>query len=136
MLRVVGLGKSYGGLETVDDVTFDVENAVIRALVGNNGTLGNDPRQGLGTRSVQMSTRRVATARKIPADRARVAPPRSTAAGGESHRRRAGQSAFWIRCQWLRLLVVTPGKVQSATTAGSTVISAWTAASGMSAYCS
>ena len=37
LLRVVGLGKSYGGLKAVDDVTFDVENAEILALVGDNG---------------------------------------------------------------------------------------------------
>jgi ABC-type sugar transport system ATPase subunit len=37
LLRVVGLGKSYGGLRAVDDVTFDVERAEILALVGDNG---------------------------------------------------------------------------------------------------
>jgi ABC-type sugar transport system ATPase subunit len=37
LLRVVGLGKSYGGLKAVDDVTFDVEQAEILALVGDNG---------------------------------------------------------------------------------------------------
>ncbi len=37
LLRVVGLGKSYGGLRAVDDVTFDVEPAEILALVGDNG---------------------------------------------------------------------------------------------------
>ena len=37
LLRVVGLGKSYGGLKAVDDVTFDVEKAEILALVGDNG---------------------------------------------------------------------------------------------------
>ena len=37
MLRVVGLGKSYGGLKAVDDVTFDVRAGEILALVGDNG---------------------------------------------------------------------------------------------------
>jgi ABC-type sugar transport system ATPase subunit len=37
LLRVVGLGKSYGGLKAVDDVTFDVGQAEIMALVGDNG---------------------------------------------------------------------------------------------------
>lgn len=32
-----------------------------------------------------------------------MAPPCSTATGGECHRRRAGQSTYWISCQWLKL---------------------------------
>ena len=37
VLRVVGLSKSYGGLKAVDDVTFDVREGEILALVGDNG---------------------------------------------------------------------------------------------------
>jgi ABC-type sugar transport system ATPase subunit len=37
LLRVIGLGKSYGGLRAVDDVSFDVGRAEILALVGDNG---------------------------------------------------------------------------------------------------
>ncbi|MGI9436125.1 MAG: ATP-binding cassette domain-containing protein [Geminicoccaceae bacterium] len=37
LMRVVGLQKSYGGLRAVDDVTFDVYQGEILALVGDNG---------------------------------------------------------------------------------------------------
>ena len=37
LMRVVGLRKSYGGLDAVDDVTFDVYRGEILALVGDNG---------------------------------------------------------------------------------------------------
>ena len=37
LMRVVGLGKSYGGLKAVDSVTFDVRRGEILALVGDNG---------------------------------------------------------------------------------------------------
>ncbi len=36
-MRVVGLHKSYGGLRAVDDVTFDLHDGEILALVGDNG---------------------------------------------------------------------------------------------------
>ena len=37
LMRVVGLEKSYGGLRAVDDVSFDVHQGEILALVGDNG---------------------------------------------------------------------------------------------------
>ena len=37
VLRVVELTKSFGGLKAVDDVTFDVREGEILALVGDNG---------------------------------------------------------------------------------------------------
>lgn len=37
LMRVVGLEKSYGGLRAVGDVTFDVYQGEILALVGDNG---------------------------------------------------------------------------------------------------
>ncbi len=37
LMRVVGLQKSYGGLRAVDDVTFDVYQGEVLALVGDNG---------------------------------------------------------------------------------------------------
>lgn len=37
LMRVVGLQKSYGGLRAVDDVTIDVHQGEILALVGDNG---------------------------------------------------------------------------------------------------
>jgi ABC-type sugar transport system ATPase subunit len=37
LMRVVGLAKSYGGLRAVDDVSFEVREGEILALVGDNG---------------------------------------------------------------------------------------------------
>lgn len=37
LMRVTGLGKSYGGLKAVDDISFEVYRGEILALVGDNG---------------------------------------------------------------------------------------------------